>query len=237
MKIIVLLVNYDDEAQKLYIPLLSANGIAARSASTMPEALVMLVEDEYSCVVINGDHFEYLSLLKVMRKITASPIGVSVSHYDQDENHTAIKNGADIFRVRYDDVGDRVERFSNFVKMSIEYNGGRQKPMTVISYGELQVFPYTRKVRVKGVETHLLPKEFDILYLLMMNKGIVLSHEQIFWRIWGEDYADNAKELLWNHISRLRSKLQTDPALPEYIVTERNYGYSFNPKEANEKAG
>ena len=93
MKIVVILVNYNDETQKQYIPLLSDNGITASLAHSMPEALIMLVEGEYSGVVINGDNFEYLPLLKVMRKITTAPIGVSVSRYNQEENYTAIKNG------------------------------------------------------------------------------------------------------------------------------------------------
>lgn len=231
MKITVLMVNYNDEAQKLYIPLLSANGISAHSVSTMTEALIMLVDNEYSCVVINGDHFDYLPLLKVMRKITAAPIGVSISHYDPEENYAAIKSGADIFRVRYDDADSRVERFASFVKISIEYNNGLREPITVLTHDDLQVYPHTRKVYVKDLEVLMLGKEFDILYFLMINKGIVLSYERIFLHVWGDEYADNVKERLWNHISRLRRKLRTDPELPEYILTERNYGYSFSPRK------
>mgnify|MGYP003623513699 CR=1 FL=1 len=89
MGIVVLLVNYNDEAQKLYLPLLSQNSITIHSAATMQEALIMLMDTEYSCVVINGDCFEYLPLLKVMRRIITIPIGVSVSRYNQDENHSA----------------------------------------------------------------------------------------------------------------------------------------------------
>lgn len=231
MKITVLMVNYNDEAQKLYLPLLASQGITAHTVPTMQDALVLLSEGEYSGVVINGDCFEYLPLLKVMRKLTTAPIGVSVSHYNKEENHAAIKAGADIFRVRYDGAGNRVERFSGLIKISIEYKEGQEKPITVLTHGDLQLFPYTRKVYVKGTEVHLLGKEFDILYFLMVNKGIVLTHEQIFLRVWGEEYADNVKDRLYNQISSLRSKLETDPDLPEYIVSERNYGYSFNPRE------
>lgn len=231
MKIVVLLVNYNDEAQKLYTPLLSDNGITAHLAPTMPEALVMLVEGEYSSVAINGDNFIYLPLLKVMRKLTAAPIGVSVSRYNQEENNAAIKNGADIYRVRYDTAERRAERFSSLAKIYIEYHEGQQKPMTVLAHDEIQIFPQTRKVYVHGVETRLVPKEFDILQYLMMNKGIVLTYEQILRRVWGEEYTDHEKGLLWNQVSRLRGKLQITPDLPDFIITERNYGYSFNPRQ------
>jgi len=143
MKTTVLLVNYNSEAQKLYIPLLADNGITAHCAPSMPEALVVLADAEYSGVVINGDNINYLPLFKVMRKLTAAPIGVSVSHYDKQENDTAIKNGADIYRVRYDTAENRVDRFSNLVKIYVEYNKGQQMPMTVLAHGEIQVFPHT----------------------------------------------------------------------------------------------
>ena len=229
MTIAVLLVNYDDSAQKLYIPLLADNDITARAASTMQEALVMLMDIEYSCVVINGDHFEYLPLLKVMRKITKAPLCVSVSTYSPDENHAAVKNGADIYRVRYDAAENRVERFSDFVKIYVEYISGQQQPMTVLTHGELQIFPITYKVYVNGVEAHLMPKEFAILYYLMENKGVKLSHSQIYRRAWGDEYADNSHSLLWTQISRLRRSLRTEPGLPEYITTVRNHGYVFAP--------
>lgn len=86
VKIPILLINYKDEDQKLYYPHLVSNGFSPHSAVTMQEALIMLVDKEFACVVINGDDFEYIPLLRVMRKITKAPLCVSVSHYQQDEN-------------------------------------------------------------------------------------------------------------------------------------------------------
>lgn len=163
MAIVVLLVNYNDEAQKLYIPLLTDNGITAHLAPSMPEALVMLVECEYSSITINGDNFDYLPLLKIMRKLTAAPIGVSVSRYNQEENNAAIKNGADIYRVRYDTAERRAERFSSLAKIYAEYNEGQQRLITVLTDNNIQIFPHTRKVYVQGMETRLVQKEFNLL--------------------------------------------------------------------------
>lgn len=229
MKIKVLLVNYGEEAQNLYLPLLTRNGIIVHFAHDMSDALVMLVDAEYSGIVINGDNSNYLPLLKVMRRLTTVPIGVSVTQYNMDENHNVVMNGADIYRVRYDEAERRSERFASLVKIYVEYTAGKKKPMTVITHGELQVFPNIRKVYVQGVDTRLAAKEFDILHYLIMNKGIVLSRVQIYRHVWGNDYADYIPNLLWVHMSRLRRKLQIDPSLPEYIITERSFGYTFNP--------
>ncbi|MDL2327401.1 response regulator transcription factor [Ruminococcaceae bacterium OttesenSCG-928-A11] len=230
MKVAVLLVNYDDESLQLYIPLLADNGITARTAPSMQDALVMLMDIEYSCVVINGDRFDYLPLLKVMRQITKAPLCVSVSRYRQDENHDAIRNGANIYRVRFDSAENRVERFADFVKIYAEYITGQQQPLTVLTHGELQIFPTTRKIYVQGVSVHLLPKEFDVLHYFMINKGINLSHSQILRRVWGDEYADGSRTLLYTHISRLRRKLQPKPDMPDYITTIRKYGYVFAPE-------
>lgn len=231
MKISVIMINYDEEAQKLYIPLLTEQNITVRTVSTMQDALVLLVNGEYSCVVINGDHFDYLPLLKVMRKLTSIPLCVSRSRYDPEEQNAAVIAGADIFRTRYDVAKRRVERFSDFVKLYREYIANLQQPITVIIHDELQVFPFARKIKVQDVEVHLLPKEFDILYYLIMNRGIKLSYRQIYRQVWGDDYADSSRGNLWTHISRLRKKLQTDPNLPDFIVTERSHGYGFNLNE------
>lgn len=232
MGIKVLLVNYDSESQNLYIPLLAGHGIAARAAPDMRDALAMLAEADYSGVVINADNdFEYLQLLKVARKMTAAPIGVSTSYYNPDENRDAIENGANIYRVRYDSAEKRAENFSYLVKIYTEYNTGHRKPLTVITHGEIQVFPYSRRVFIKGEEVSLFHKEFDLLYYLIRNRGIVLTYEQLYLRLWGEEYPENVKERLWNHICKLRGKLQIAPGLPDFIITERNYGYCFNPRQ------
>lgn len=232
MGIMVLLINYDKEAQNLYIPLLAGYGVTARAAPGIRETLAMLAEADYSGIVINADNgFDYLPLLKVMRKMTAAPIGVSVSYYDPDENRHAIENGADIYRVRYDRAERRTENFSNLVKIYVEYSMGGREPMTVLTYDGIQIFPRSRKVLVMGEEVSLLHKEFELLLYLAINKGIILTHEQLYLRVWGEEYPDNARGLLWNQISRLRGKLKTDPTLPDFIITKRNYGYSFNPRQ------
>lgn len=85
------------------------------------------------------------------------------------------------------------------------------------------------KVIVDGKIIDLRKKEFDILYLLMQNRNIVMTYSTIFKNVWGEEYADNSKSILWNQISALRRKLQWKLDLPQYIISERDIGYKFSP--------
>lgn len=223
----VLMVNYDAGKQRIYSPLLAGHGILPRPASSMTEALNLLLEEEYSGVVINADGFEYLPLLKVMRALTYAPIGVSASKYDTKENDEAIDKGADIYRTRYDTVQHRVRGFSDLVKIHLEHDIRRKNPPSFVTCKDIRMFTDTRRVFVKNQEVELLPKEFDILYYLIINKGIVLSHDQILSRVWGDAYEDSTRDTLWNQISQLRHKLQVYPEQPEYIKTMRGVGYVF----------
>ena len=81
-------------------------------------------------------------------------------------------------------------------------------------------------VTVRGAEVSMPLKEFDLLEMLVRNSGRVLTRMQIIDRVWGSDYVGDTKTLDV-HIKRLRSKLETDPARPELIVTVRGLGYKF----------
>ena len=69
-------------------------------------------------------------------------------------------------------------------------------------------------------------KEFELLELLMVNAGRVLTRGQIIDRVWGSDYFGDTKTLDV-HIKRLRSKIELTPSEPTMIVTVRGLGYRF----------
>jgi len=72
----------------------------------------------------------------------------------------------------------------------------------------------------------LNPKEFELLVLLLSNRGQVISREQILRKVWGYDYIGNDRTVDV-HIRWMRRKLETDPDNPRYLVTVRGYGYKF----------
>ena len=69
-------------------------------------------------------------------------------------------------------------------------------------------------------------KEFELLALLMENAGFVVTRQTLIDRVWGFDYVGNTKTLDV-HIKRLRSRIESDPAEPERIVTIRGLGYKY----------
>jgi len=81
-------------------------------------------------------------------------------------------------------------------------------------------------VLVNNLPISLPLKEFELLEFLMRNSGRVLTRNQLIDRVWGSDYVGDTKTLDV-HIKRLRSKIEKDPANPEYILTVRGLGYKF----------
>ncbi len=82
------------------------------------------------------------------------------------------------------------------------------------------------QVSIRGEPVSLPLKEFELLELLMVNAGRVLTRGQIIDRVWGSDYFGDTKTLDV-HIKRLRSKIELTPSEPTMIVTVRGLGYRF----------
>ncbi len=83
-----------------------------------------------------------------------------------------------------------------------------------------------RKIVVDGKPVKLTPIEFRLLALLLQNTGRILMHQQILEKVWGWEYVDDL-DYVRIYISHLRRKIEPDPALPKYIITEPGVGYYF----------
>ena len=97
----------------------------------------------------------------------------------------------------------------------------------VIKVEELEIYPRSRRVIVKGKEVNLTPKEFDILYFLVTNRGEVFTKEQIYKAVWANDYLLDDSNIM-AFIRKLRKKIEPSPDEPKYILTIWGIGYKFN---------
>jgi two-component system, OmpR family, response regulator RegX3 len=95
-----------------------------------------------------------------------------------------------------------------------------------VEIGDVSLDPERHEVRIRGEQTQLPLKEFELLGLLLENAGRVLTRETLIDRVWGPDYVGDTKTLDV-HIKRLRSKVETDPSHPTRIVTIRGLGYKY----------
>jgi len=96
----------------------------------------------------------------------------------------------------------------------------------VLEYHDINLDSDRHQLQVRGEQLSLPLKEFELLELLMVNAGRVLTRGQIIDRVWGSDYFGDTKTLDV-HIKRLRSKIEENPSEPTIIVTVRGLGYRF----------
>lgn len=108
-------------------------------------------------------------------------------------------------------------------RFNAEEKNGMEKrfDQSVISIGELELDSNSHEVRIAGNLMDLTPKEFDLLRLLLLNTGRVLTRDMLLEKIWGYEYAGDTRTVDV-HIRRLRTKVGKD-----YIKTVRGVGYKF----------
>ena len=95
-----------------------------------------------------------------------------------------------------------------------------------ITVGDLTVDIQERNVYKNGEPVELTAREFDVVELLMRNPNRVYSRENLLDMVWGYDYRSDMRTVDV-HIRRIREKLETVPAAPEYFMTKWGVGYYF----------
>jgi len=127
----------------------------------------------------------------------------------------------------FDEVVELLKRYPEFEKLQISGE-------PVLSLPGLEIYPDRRKIYRGRQEINLTAKEYDLLCLLVANKGRVLTYSQIYRKVWGEDAYGDESNAISCHIRNLREKLyETEPAAPFTIRCVREVGYCF---EINSKS-
>lgn len=102
----------------------------------------------------------------------------------------------------------------------------------VAKIGDLSLNLSDRSVFASGGQVMLTPTEYDLLKLLVMNAGHVVTHEQLLARIWGShDAADTTRLRIM--IRRLREKIEPDPSSPVYIRSQPGVGYRLEAPDGS----
>lgn len=115
-----------------------------------------------------------------------------------------------------------------FLKKHPDFERYSLKQETVLSLPGLEIHMDKRKVYRNHQEVKLTVTEYKILCFLVSNRNRVLTYEQIYQRIWGEDTIGNEINVVGCHVRNLRKKLfQIAPAPPFKLQTIREIGYCF----------
>jgi DNA-binding response OmpR family regulator len=201
---------------------------------TNTERFLSICEEEGPDLVVidvNSKEMDVLSLIARLR--SDSNVLIMLVSPEREEEHilTVLDLGADEYLVKPHSPRMLAARVRNLLKRARPIPLSALGPVTI---QDLTLDPEERLlVTGKGSTVRLTNLEFRLLFLLMRNPDRVIPSETIVERVWG--YAGSGEvSLVKNLVSRLRHKVEPDPASPRYIKTIPGIGYSFSPREEDD---
>jgi two-component system, OmpR family, KDP operon response regulator KdpE len=227
----ILVVDDETSLRQALRTSLTASGFAVEEARTGEEAVEIVREHSFDLVLLDIN-MRGISGVEACRRIRAfaPQMGiVMVTVRDsEDDKVRALEAGADDYITKPFLLRELVARLRAVLRRMGGANGTSD---TVLHAGALELDLDHHILRRLGEEIHLSPKEFELLAFLMKNKDVPLTHIKLLRTIWGAEYG-NELEYLRSYIRMLRKKIESDPAKPEYILTEPWVGYRFsNPAD------
>jgi two-component system, OmpR family, KDP operon response regulator KdpE len=217
----VLVIDDEPAIRRFLRASLSAQGYQVIEAQTANGALELFRRNTPDVVVLDlglpdGDG---LDIIKELRDGgSAAPIIVLSSRTDEAGKVRALDLGADDYVTKPFGVEELLARLRAALRHRLQQQG--EKP--VFKSGDLTVDLVRRLITVRGTDVKLSPREYDLLRLLVMHAGKVLTHRFILHEVWG---TETDVQYLRIYIRALRQKIEADPDRPQTIVTEQGVGY------------
>jgi Response regulators consisting of a CheY-like receiver domain and a winged-helix DNA-binding domain len=203
------------------------HSIAVKRVNDMCEALAALDGGDYLFVSINADNIDYLPMLPMMCKATATPIFVITSSFTIKEQVMALHAGAAVYAPFQENVETNI---ISALAVLDSYNQHVDRPVKpkMVSYHKIILFPEHGEAFYGNGQISLSDKQFRLLHYLMVNKGITLTKSQIYQHLWELGYEEKDLNALWNQIKRLRKRIETATGVKKgYIVTIPGIGYKM----------
>lgn len=158
------------------------------------------------------------SVCEKIRAESNTPILIVSAKTDKDDKLNGLNLGADDYIEKPYDIDIMLAKIGGIFK--------RRYALDELTDGDIRVNKVDRTVFRNNTPLELTAKEFDLLVLLIENKGRTLSKEYIFNTIWGSD-SDSEQQTLTVHIKWLRQKIEENPKKPQKILTVWGVGYKY----------
>jgi DNA-binding response OmpR family regulator len=225
----ILIIEDDRLIAELERDYLEADGFEIQIAANGLEGLEIARETTFDLVLLdvmlpgmNG--FEVLRALHAGSNV---PVLLVTARKEDVDKIRGLGLGADDYIVKPFSPPELVARVKAHIaiheRLSIHESGAVDECM---QFGELKILLGSHQLYIGDKPVVLTNKEFELLRYMAFNPGIVLSKELLFDRVWGMDAMGDTATITV-HISRLREKIEKDPANPYYIETVWGAGYRF----------
>jgi two-component system KDP operon response regulator KdpE len=217
----VVVVEDDVQMMRFLKTGLEAHGFLATEARNLREGLAAIVTERPDLILLDlalpdGDGMTIIDEVRAWSRI---PILVLSSRTATAEKISALDGGANDYVTKPFDMGELLAR----MRAALRHGGQEKRSEEVIVTGPLRIDVIRRTVTLHGEDLHLSPREYDLLKILAVNAGMVLTHSMLLSMVWGDDQIESTYLRIF--ISRLRHKIEEDPARPRLLVTETGIGY------------
>jgi DNA-binding response OmpR family regulator len=185
----------------------------ALAASEQPDLVIL----DIMLPVLDG-----IAACKEIRKVSNVPIIMLTAKDKEVDKVLALELGADDYVTKPFSLGEILARIKARLRRQ-EVDSERDESITV---GEFTIDRSRQRLVVRGRVVQLAPKEFRLLFLLMENKGRIVTRQLLLEKVWGYDF-EGDHQTISVHVRWLREKVEIDPNNPRHIITVRSRGYMF----------
>lgn len=217
-----LIIDDEPQIQRLLTITLEANGYRVTTACNGKEGLATAAERRHDVIVLDLGlpDLSGISVLKQIREWTQTPVIILTVQDAESDQIEALDSGADDYVTKPFKTGELLARLRAALRRSDK--GKTEEP--IIHFGDLAVDLANRRVTRKGEPIKLTATEYAILRLFVQHAGKVLTHRHILREVWGPEN-EQQTQYLRVYVTRLREKLEANPAAPVLFLNESGVGY------------
>lgn len=202
---------------------LESDGYETDSAEDGEMALSKIKSGDYDLILLDVmlPKMSGIEVCQAVREVSDVPIIMLTAKGEDMDKILGLEYGADDYMTKPFNILEVKARIKNILRRA---GAGREPAKLEISVRNITINIGTRNVLIGKRHVNLTVKEFDLLSLFMSNVGRVFSRDELLETIWGADYIGDFRTVDV-HIRRLREKIESDPANPQYIMTKWGVGY------------
>ena len=193
------------------------------------QAVRRLRQGDYVWVTICSNRISN-GQVEVLRSVKAVPIVLLSPESSIAQRAEYMQRGASDYILNTSQGHRTLQDGKDAVKQYLDLPHKGDPPLTIVVTDDMYFCLEHRIVEIRGQRVDLTPKEFDVLALLITHPRRVFTFEMTLALVWGEEYTDASRQVLWNHVSHLRQKMKVTPDVPEYVKNVRGVGYKYEPE-------
>ncbi|EHB62315.1 MULTISPECIES: response regulator transcription factor [Paenibacillus] len=224
----ILMVDDEVEIIKLMEIYVKNEGYTLLTANSGIEALEILKTHKVDLIILDVmmPKMDGIQACMKIREENNTPIIMLSAKSQEIDKIAGLSIGADDYVTKPFSPLELIARIKSQLRRYKQLNSSTARNENEIQIDELIINAASHRVTVAGEEVKLTPREFDLLHMLAINRGLVLSMDKIYTEVWNEPFMES-KNTVMVHIRKLREKIEKDPQHPQYIKTVWGIGYKI----------